>query len=150
MFSASMTGLAEVAAAFKRAQRNLDKINQSNVMFLSAWLEAEAKRNFEGAHKRGRPRVPNSNNRPNIVTGNLRRSIRSSTLMHWGRGGWVKEVGPTAIYGRRVEMGFKGADSRGRVYNQPAYPYFGPAVKRLRPVAESRVMSTVTPEALFS
>lgn len=32
-------------------------------------------------------------------------------------------------YGRRLEMGFFGADSLGRVYNEEAKPYAGPALE---------------------
>lgn len=150
MFDAEFKGLSAARSAFARAQKNLDSIQRDNVVFLAATLEAEAKRNFEGAHRKGQPRVPNSSMRPNIVTGTLRRSIRSSALMHWERGGWVKEVGPSTVYGRRVELGFTGTDARGRKYNQPAYPYFGPAAKHVREMAESRMNSTLTPGALFS
>jgi HK97 gp10 family phage protein len=36
-------------------------------------------------------------------------------------------VGTNAEYARRVELGFSGVDSLGRVYTQPAYPFLRPA-----------------------
>lgn len=36
------------------------------------------------------------------------------------------ETGTNIIYGPRLEFGFVGKDSLGRVYNQPAYPYMRP------------------------
>lgn len=66
---------------------------------------------------------------PNVITGTLRRSINHDPVTPWGVRGWETRIGPTVIYGRRVELGFRGADSLGRVYNQPGYPYFGPAFR---------------------
>lgn len=37
------------------------------------------------------------------------------------------EMGTNIVYGPRLEFGFVGKDSLGRVYNQPAYPYLRPA-----------------------
>lgn len=37
------------------------------------------------------------------------------------------EAGTNIIYGPRLEFGFTGVDSLGRKYNQPAYPFLGPA-----------------------
>lgn len=37
------------------------------------------------------------------------------------------EAGTNLVYAPRVEYGFSGADSLGRVYNQPAKPYLRPA-----------------------
>lgn len=65
---------------------------------------------------------------PNAPTGDYRRSI--SLVM--------RDLGQTAVVGtnkpqaRRLEYGFHGADSRGRSYNQPPYPHFGPAVDEVR------------------
>lgn len=62
-----------------------------------------------------------------VLTGTLRRSIRS-----WVSREDVTEVGyavaPTVVYARRIELGFKGPDSLGRVYNQQPDPYLKPAV----------------------
>jgi len=111
--------------------QRVDKANALSTTEVGAEVERAAKANFEGAHRRNEPRVPNSSNKPNIVTGTLRRSIRTTGVQRLA-GGYSTTVGPTAIYGRRVELGFTGADSRGRRYNQPAYPFFGPGVKEVR------------------
>lgn len=65
---------------------------------------------------------------PGVVTGNLRRSILAEPARFNGRE-WIGRAYPSAIYGRRVELGFHGADARGRVYNQPPYPYLAPAAR---------------------
>ncbi|MFE5089459.1 HK97 gp10 family phage protein [Streptomyces sp. NPDC056638] len=68
---------------------------------------------------------------PNAPTGDYRRS-------------WTHEmssdgvtvtatVGTNKPQGRRLEFGFVGADSLGRIYNQPPYPHVGPAVEEISP-----------------
>jgi hypothetical protein len=105
--------------------------------------------NFEGAHRKNQRRVPNSSMKPNIVTGTLRRSIRSTGVNRHGFGFYSATVGPSTVYGRRVEMGFSGRDSRGRNYNQPAYPYFGPAVRVARVRAAALMATSITPAKIF-
>lgn len=131
MVSSAWTGVNEAIAAFREMDQRVDIATMKTTIQVGAELEARAKANFEGAHRRGQPRVPNADNKPNIVTGTLRRSIRATTT---GRiaAGYTISVGPSTVYGRRVELGFKGTDSMGRNYNQPAYPYFGPAVREVR------------------
>lgn len=53
-------------------------------------------------------------------TGTTKRSIRSEP------GGDGAYVGPTTVYSRRLELGFDGADSRGRVYHQKPRPFLKP------------------------
>lgn len=38
-------------------------------------------------------------------------------------------VGTNVAYARRLELGFAGADSLGRTFNQPAQPYLRPAIE---------------------
>lgn len=66
-----------------------------------------------GRHDPGTPTPATQGAGPAVITGTLRRSIRVGELIPWGIGGWSGEVGPTAIYGRRIEL----------EYN---YPYAGP------------------------
>lgn len=66
-----------------------------------------------------------------VDTGTLRRSIRVVGPKAAGRA-WIAKVGPTAVYGRRVELGFHGTDSLGRSYNQEGRPYLGPAFAATR------------------
>jgi HK97 gp10 family phage protein len=56
------------------------------------------------------------------LTGTLRRSIRAEV-----QNGAVV-VGSDAPYAARLEFGFEGADSRGRVYHQAPRPYLRPAI----------------------
>ncbi|WP_432034427.1 HK97 gp10 family phage protein [Streptomyces antibioticus] len=78
---------------------------------------------------------------PNAPTGDYRRS-------------WTHEVSSdgvsvTAVVGtnrpqaRRLEFGFVGQDSLGRVYNQPPFPHVGPAVEEIRPLFLATLGETI-------
>lgn len=70
------------------------------------------------AHASGRPG-------PNAPTGDYRRSW---TVMVTKDGDTTTGVvGTNRPQGPRLEFGFVGADSLGRVYNQPPFPHVGPA-----------------------
>lgn len=109
------TGIPEFAAALQRTVERTSAEARVFVAEAAASVEALAK-----DHASGRPG-------PEVVTGTLRRGITHDPITPWGVGGWQTRVGPTVIYSRRIELGFAGTDSLGRRYNQPPYPYFGPA-----------------------
>jgi hypothetical protein len=77
-----------------------------------------------------------------VVTGTLRRSIAVTKVQQLSIDQWLSETGPTTAYGRRIELGFHGADSLGRVYNQAGQPYFGPAVEDSMPAVETLYYET--------
>ncbi|MFE2034277.1 HK97 gp10 family phage protein [Streptomyces scopuliridis] len=68
---------------------------------------------------------------PNAPTGDYRRSWTHE----FSTNGLSVEavVGTNKPQGRRLEYGFVGADSLGRIYNQPPFPHVGPAVEHIRP-----------------
>mgnify|MGYP000440907550 CR=1 FL=1 len=72
-----------------------------------------------------------------VLTGTLRRSIRAEAI------GNDVVVGTDLPYARRIEFGFNGADSRGRVYHQAAKPYLRPALDENR----ARVMEVAAKAA---
>lgn len=115
-------GFADMDAALKRAMVQADLAAREIVAVASAELIRDAMANFEGAHRKGEAHV--GGNKPNIVTGNLRRSIRGSGIARGAWGEYKQTVGPTTVYGRAVEMGRPG---RSR-----AFPYFGPAAAGVR------------------
>jgi hypothetical protein len=82
-------------------------------------LEALAKRNASG-----RPG-------PNVVSGALRREIRAAPAEKVGDN-WMVRVKVLVPYARRIELGFKGPDKLGRVYNQPPFPYVAPAYRAVK------------------
>lgn len=106
----------EVAAALTfqsaEAQRKADRVTRHHTMLLETRIKANAS---------GRPG-------PRVITGNYRRSWTSRFA------GGVGIVGTNAPQARRLEYGFTGADSLGRVYNQPPFPHVGPAVEVQQPL----------------
>ena len=116
-------GLHEWQAALKSIEANVDKASLAALTEIAALGERTAKGNFEGQHKKGQPHVGGP--KPNVVTGNLRRSIQKSSVIRQGPGWYEQNLFPTAIYSRAVELGNPRVNSR-------AYPYFGPAMRTLR------------------
>lgn len=76
------------------------------------------------------------------VTGTLARSIHVGTPEAGGDSVEVK-VGTDVEYARREELGFAGADSLGRVYNQPPHPYLRPALESQKGAVEAEVGASV-------
>ena len=71
-----------------------------------------------------------------VLSGTLRRSWKMESK------GLAAFVGPTMVYARRIELGFKGPDSLGRVYNQAPNPYVKPALDESLPAIQSYVSTT--------
>jgi HK97 gp10 family phage protein len=76
------------------------------------------------------------------VSGDLGRSIDVGTPEIGGDSVEVK-VGTDKEYARREELGFAGADSLGRVYNQPPHPYLRPALETQKGAVEAEVGASV-------
>jgi len=94
---------------------------------------------FRGERSGAKYRGPNISgmSRPHARTGKLRTSIGVHEVSQVGPGRWMSKTGPTMAYGRRVEMGFTGSDSKGRHYNQSPYPYMSPGFEKARPELEA-------------
>jgi hypothetical protein len=114
-------GYSELQAALLRLEVKVDLVTRQIVAKAAAVVEKEAKSNFEGSHRRGEPH--NGGSMPNVVSGDLRRSITATPVARTGLATYAARVGPTAVYGRRVELGWNGS---------AGYPYFDPAVKSSR------------------
>lgn len=113
--SISWSGMAEAKAALD------EKVAQTHAAtrkFVASGLHmAEAAMKVEtvahGRHKVGTPTPASPGSGPSQIHGVLTRSIKVGPIEPFGTWGWAGEVGPTVIYGRRIEM----------EYN---YPYAGP------------------------
>lgn len=68
---------------------------------------------------------------PRAQTGDYRRSF--TTQVSTSRGLVVAVVGTNKAQGRRLEYGFVGADSLGRIYAQPPFPHVVPAFEQTEP-----------------
>jgi hypothetical protein len=112
---------ADIAALGLSAPKAAHKITQH----YTAMLQREVVSNASG-----RPG-------PNAPTGDYRRSIgrRTSSTPAGSEG----QVGTNKPQGRRLEHGFSGADSLGRVYDQPPYPHFGPALDKVAPQFQAAI-----------
>lgn len=78
---------------------------------------------------------------PNAPTGDYRRSI-SLEMSQFGTFMYAS-VGTNKPQGRRLEFGFEGRDSLGRIYHQPPYPHFGPATDEIEGPFEQAMSATV-------
>lgn len=90
-------------------------------------------------HASGRPG-------PNAPTGDYRASWNAlPTHEAAGRVSW--SVGTDRAQAARLEYGFVGPDSLGRVYDQQPYPHMGPAYDEIAPVFEA-AMAKVAEQAV--
>ena len=78
-----------------------------------------------------------------VLSGTLRRSWHTESVSA-PVGVYAVRVGPTMVYARRIELGFKGADSLGRVYDQAPDPYVKPALVEARPRIRALVVTTIS------
>lgn len=131
MADVTMRGWDEFFIGLDEIAKRVDSAPRTALVDAARVVEREAKNNFEGSHRPGEPHV--GGNKPDVVSGMLRRSIRVETAHREGRGVWFLRVGPTAPYGRRIERGFVGVDSLGRRYNQRPFPYLHPALRKSVP-----------------
>ena len=126
--------LAEVMAGFEGFEQKADFAAKYAISMAGMEVERQAKKNANGpAHKKGTPRIPGAIG-PNTITGNLKRSIFSTTRV--GFGSYIAEIGASMEYARQVELG--GGSWKSGV----KYPYIGPAVETLQ--SNGRLQRTFT------
>lgn len=102
-------GVREAGTAMTALEERVGGAAREAVMEAAHFIEAGAKANAP------------------VQTGSLRRSIHVLGPTPFGFAGWVALVGPSVVYGRRIELGFQGSDSLGRQYDQEGQPYLQPA-----------------------
>jgi hypothetical protein len=149
--------LKEVLAAIDGAAEKIEQGAQLGIMRVGLAVERQAKLNFQGtrsyekrvSQKTGRPWLKVTPSKhvggsgPNTVTGNLKRSIK--TTYRVGLGVYTAEVGPTMIYSRQVEKG------GGKWPAGVKYPYLEPAaLMLLRSGKINRIFATAVREKLGS
>ena len=148
--------LKEVLAAIDGSAEKIAQGAQLGIMRVGLAVERQAKLNFQGTRsyekrvsKNGRPYLvitPKNHvggSGPNTVTGNLKRSIK--TTYRVGLGVYTAEVGPTMIYARQVEKGGGKWPPGGK------YPYLEPAaLMLLRSGKINRIFATAVKEKLGS
>lgn len=138
-----MENLREVFASMDALVLAVEQAAVEAVRDGSSLIERYAKQGFAGQHPPGTPRPEPDNPKPYAVTEALKRSIGRDPIepIQIGLGTYQQSVYPTMVYARRIELGFKGTDSLNRTYNQRAYPYLAPAVKRVKPMLSGLFMA---------
>jgi phage gpG-like protein len=117
--------LSQVMAGMDKLEQNMESAAEYAIAMAGLAVERQAKINANtGTHKRGEGHIPGTGPGPNVVTGNLRRSIR--TDVRYGFGNYIAVVGAYAEYARAVELGSS------RWKSGVKYPYLGPAADTLR------------------
>ena len=146
--------LTEVLAAIDGTKTKIEQGAQLGIMRAGLAVERQAKLNFQGTRsyekrvsRNGRgylvitPPKHQGGSGPNTVTGNLKRSIK--TTYRVGFGNYIAEVGPTMVYARQVEKG------GGNWSSGVKYPYLEPAaLMLLRNGTINRVFMTAVKEKL--
>jgi hypothetical protein len=110
--------VSELKRAGVSVQPGLNELTRTYGQLLQTRVQAKAS---------GRPG-------PNAPTGDYRRSW--NVQMRVVDGAAVADVGTNKPQGRRLEFGFTGEDSLGRVYDQPPYPHVWPAAAEVFPQYE--------------
>jgi len=149
-----ITNLKDILAAIDGTAEKIAQGAQLGIMRVGLAVERQAKLNFQGTRsykkrvsKNGRAYIVTDPPRhvggsgPNTVTGNLKRSIK--TTYRSGLGVYTAEVGPTMIYARQVEKG------GGKWPAGVKYPYLEPAaLMLLRNGTLTRVFTTAVREKM--
>lgn len=124
--SIEFTNLSQFLAAFNRTAADLNNAARYAIGMAAAEVERQAKKNANtGTHPRGQGHIPGTGPGPNVMTGNLRRSIYSQTKIGFGSS-YIAEVGASMVYARAVEMGLPEWKSGVK------YPYLAPAAESLK------------------
>jgi hypothetical protein len=125
MAAAGVEGARELIAALEQGAAQTELLMGAVVEKAAADLVALTQQNASG---RPGPRAP---------TGDYRSSWRSEPVEDADPTAVSRSVGTDRAQANRLEYGFVGADSLGRVYDQPPYPHHGPAVDVIDPAFEA-------------
>lgn len=135
-------GISEFENALKKVVSESDRASALIVAKSAAVVVKEAQLNFQGSRKwvsgsRGGRHIDPAEHvggdKPNVISGDLRRSIKAEPIKRFGLNDYGTSVAPKMTYGRRVELGMNGS---------PGYPFFGPAVEKMRPLLEAIARET--------
>lgn len=122
----NIANLAQVLKGIEVTETQLNNAARYAIGMAAAEVEREAKKNANtGTHPRGQGHIPGTGPGPNVMTGNLRRSIFSQTKTGF-TGSYEAVVGATMEYARRVELG------GGNWPSNVKYPYLTPAAENLK------------------
>jgi hypothetical protein len=121
--------LEEMADRLESAAQRMGEVTEQRMRHVGALGAARIRQNASG-----RPG-------PNVITGAYRSSWRAETSgIPYGA---ECVIGTDAPQGRRLEFGFVGPDSLGRVYNQPPFPHVQPALGFIEDTLREQMRSVV-------
>lgn len=126
--SLHVNGADSVIKALETASTRLDLASRTIVDRGALLVANYAKKEFKPSG------TPDDNYpSPTRRTGNLRNSIERGEPERKSTGTWSNKVGPTVVYGRRIELGFPGINDGKRGHQRTrAFPYLKPGFEKSR------------------
>lgn len=116
--------LSQVLAGLEVQEDKLEHAAQTAIATAGFAVQRQAQKNANtGTHSKKTGHIPGTGPGPNVVTGALRRSIR--TDVKYGFGNYIAVVGASTEYARAVELGSP------RWKSGVKYPYLAPAAEEL-------------------
>jgi hypothetical protein len=124
MATVIIRNLSDVLAGLEVQEDRLERAAQTAIATAGFAVQRQAQKNANtGTHPRRQGHIPGTGPGPNVVTGTLRRSIR--TDVKYGFGNYIAVVGADTEYARAVELGSP------RWKSGVKYPYLAPAAIEL-------------------
>jgi phage gpG-like protein len=124
MSAVVIRNLSDVLAGLEIQEDRLENAVQTAIATAGFEIQRLAQKNAKtGEHPRGQGHIPGTGPGPNVVTGTLRRSMR--TDVKYGFGNYIAVVGADTEYARAVELGSP------RWKSGVKYPYLAPAANEL-------------------
>jgi hypothetical protein len=124
MSAVVIRNLSDVLAGLEIQEDRLENAVQTAIATAGFEIQRLAQKNANtGSHPRGQGHIPGTGPGPNVVTGTLRRSMR--TDVKYGFGNYIAVVGADTEYARAVELGSP------RWKSGVKYPYLAPAANEL-------------------
>ena len=118
-----------VLAKTRRAQ-----ITAVNTTMAAAVLHAK-ENHGPGAHGAGRFETQTASLERSVRIVEVAKRIQRGTKGTWGS--------TDTIYARRIELGFQGKDSKGRIVDAPAFPFLIPAAQVEYPKLSGRIRAAL-------
>jgi hypothetical protein len=128
--SVILTGVTECIAGMAKMAQRQNAATYQGLSKSAHLLEREIKADLStGSHAPGEPTSSPPGEPPDLVSGDLRRSIQVDGPNSVSGTQWEASVGPTVVYSRIQELGGDTGHA-----TLPARPYVGPALERMKPV----------------
>lgn len=130
--SVHLLGVPEFEAALTANVAAIAAATNKGVASAAHLVEAEAKKKLTTySHPKGTPTPSPPGQPPAIISGGLRRSVKTEVTARAGAGSPISsaKIGPTAVQGRIQELG--GRCGRGHATMLPPRPYMAPTLRTL-------------------